>query len=229
MKVTCILTSFNRPNWVRHSLGSVFCQTHQDYELIVIDESEIFDIRPVVAKLPFREVKVVHHDVSAEERAKVNRLSVNINEGLNLATGDLVCYLADDDFLYPEWFSEASSFFSKNPGVFAAFGKLARSYSREWIYPTDPEIVFPNGIISDPFCRLDHNQIVHRKLQPPIEWPIDKSTLSAPDGLFMREVGKRYPFHPIPVFAAVKRMEHGKNLQNDADIYMGGHMRGARE
>lgn len=229
MKISCILTSFNRPNWIRHSLASIASQTHRDYELLVIDESETFDVREVVAGFKFPDVKVIHHDVTAEERAKINRLSVNVNEGLGMAGGDLICYLADDDFYYPDWFAAASAFFSAHPQVHAGFGKLAYGHSREWVYPSNPEVLFPKGILADPYCRLDHNQIIHRPMRPPILWPTDPSTLTAPDGLFMREVGRRHPFYPIEAFSAVKRMNHGKNLQHAADEYRAGHMKGNRE
>lgn len=229
MKVTCILTSFNRPVWIQHSLSSIMFQTYRNYELIVIDESEVFDVRPVVEKFKFPNCQVVHFDVYPEERAKVNRLSVNINEGLRRATGDLICYLADDDFFYPGWFAAAVAFFAKHPNVGAGFGKLAYTDSRDWVYPPNPKVLFHGGVIGDPFCRLDHNQIMHRPLRPPIEWPTKKETLTAPDGLFMREVAKRHPFHPIDAFAAVKRANHGKNLQNSADLYKGGQMEGLRE
>jgi hypothetical protein len=52
--------------------------------------------------------------------------------------------------------------------------------------------------------------------------------VSAPDGIFMRAVGARHPFHPISAFAAVKRM-HGKNLQQAVPQYLAGKMKGARE
>lgn len=229
MRITCILASFNRPTWIQHSLASVAAQTHKDYELVIIDESDSFDVHSVVRRFGFPKVHVVHHDVTPEERAKINRLSVNINEGLRMATGALICYLADDDFYYPGWFEAASRFFEVNPQVGAGFGKLTYSNSRDLVYPKDSKVLFPDGIIGDPFCRLDHNQIAHRRLQPPIEWPTDRSTLTAPDGLFMREVGKRYPFHPIHAFAAVKRAYHGKNLQQSVDVYNAGHMSGPRE
>lgn len=229
MKITCILTSFNRPNWIRHALASVAEQTHRNYELIVIDESETFDVRPVVAEFQLPSVRVVHHDVTAEERAKINRLSVNVNEGLAMATGDLICYLADDDFYYVEWFAEAVKFFQAHRDVHAGYGKLLFSHSRERVYPQRWDGIFPNCIIEDPYCRLDHNQIIHRPLRPAILWPTDPSTLTAPDGLFMRAVGRRHPFHPIPASAAVKRMSHGKNLQHSADEYRAGHMEGTRE
>jgi spore maturation protein CgeD len=228
MKITCILASYNRPNWVRQAIGSVSQQTHKDYQLVVVDDSTIFDISQAVLEFKLSEVDVIHFNVSPEERKKKNRLSININAGLARANGQLVCYLGDDDFYYPEWFANASEFFKTHPSIHAAFGKLRYTRSRNMEYPKTGEIRFFETPIQDPYCRLDHNQIVHRPLVPPIPWNEELHSVSAPDGIFMRAVGVRYPFHPISAFAAVKRI-HDKNLQQSVPAYLAGKLEGPRE
>jgi spore maturation protein CgeD len=228
MKITCILTSFNRPSWVRQAIASVAEQTHKDYELLVMDESTTFDIQKTLEEFRLPSVRVFHHDISPKERASVNRLSANINEGLRAATGDLICYLADDDFYFPGWFSAASAFFKTNLSISAAFGKLRYTRSRDREYPKDGKVIVFETPIEDPFCRLDHNQIIHRRFSPPILWPEEPGTIGGPDAYYMRLVGKKYPFHPIAEWAAVKRM-HDKNLQNAVQLYRAGKMDGSRE
>ena len=228
MKVSCILASYNRPNWVRQAIGSVAAQTHKDYQLIVIDDSTIFKVSDAVKEFPLTEVKVVHFDVKTEDRRKKNRLSININHGLKLATGGLVCYLGDDDYYYPDWFRSASDFFESAPSIHAGFGKLRYTRSREREYPKEGEIRFFETPLKDPYCRLDHNQIIHRRFTPPVPWDEALHTVSAPDGLFMRAVGAKYPFHPIHAFAAVKRL-HDKNLQQAVPEYRAGKLEGPRE
>lgn len=228
VKVTCILTSFNRPTWVRQALGSVAAQTHLNYELIVVDESDAFDVHEAVSEFAFPSVKVIHFDIRPEERKGVNRLSRNVNEGLKAASGDLICYLADDDFYFPGWFAAASGYFERNPGMSAAFGKLIYTRSRGPEYPTSGQRRFFEGPVADPFCRLDHNQIVHRRFKPPIPWPEDAAMIGGPDAYFMKKVAERHLFHPIFAWAAVKRL-HGKNLQQAVDVYRAGKMGGIRE
>jgi len=109
MKVSCILVSYNRPRWVRQAIKSVADQTHKDYQLIVIDESDIFDIHEAVKEFSLTQCDVRVVQVAAEQRRNQNRLSINLNAGVALATGDLLCYLADDDYFYPTWFERASA------------------------------------------------------------------------------------------------------------------------
>lgn len=228
MKVTCILTSYNRPTLVRQSIASIAAQTHQDYELIVVDESTVFDIEPVLAEFKLGSVTLIRQSVTAEQRKSQNRLSVNVNAALRVAKGDLVCFLADDDYYFLEWFERAVVYFRANPSIGAAYGKLVHSHSMEMVFPGDGKTRFPGTTVSDPYCVLDHNQMIHRRIDPPVLWPEDISSLTAPDGLYGREVGKRWAFHPIDAFAAVKRL-HGKNLQQNADKYRAGKLEETRE
>jgi spore maturation protein CgeD len=231
MKVSVILASFNRPYWVRQAIKSVADQTYKDYQLVVIDESNIMDIHEVVKEFKLTEVVVRKNLVAPDQRSKTNRLSMNINEGLKVATGDLICYLADDDYYYPTWFEQAVTFFKSVPQVGAAFGKLVYSNSREMEFITDPAPVnlrFFNEVLSNPFDKLDHNQAMHKRFDPPLEWSENLQNVGGPDAYFFRDVSKTFPFYPIQTFAAVKRV-HSKNLQSSLKEYYAGKIDGSRE
>lgn len=231
MKVSCILTSFNRPLWVQDALKSVALQTHQDVELIVIDESETFDIREVLRQFDFPSLVVRRFEVDAAVRRLENRLSINCNLGLNLATGDLICFLADDDYYYPGWFSAASAWFEANQEKRAAFGKLVYSYDRLMGFERNPDpsmIRYYPEPVFDPFGKLDHNQVMHRRFDPPCLWPVQVSTIGGPDAWYFREIAKNNVFWPIDALCCVKRL-HKKGLMESQQIYLGGGMEGLRE
>lgn len=213
MKISCILTSYNRPTLVRDALWSVANQTHKDYELFVMDDSSLMDIGPIVRDFKFTEVHVHHEDVTAKERASVNRLSVNINRALAKAKGDLVCFLADDDYYFPEWFERANAHFEKHPDHSVGFGILKYSYQREIDLRDGGEIRFWDQVIIAPFGQLDHNQVMHRRFDPPYKWNEGIGTAMNPDAWYWNDVVRAHPFHPIVAWAAVKRI-HDKNLQN---------------
>jgi glycosyltransferase involved in cell wall biosynthesis len=231
MKVSCILTSFNRPKWVRDSIRSIESQTHQDLQLVVIDESETFDITETLKEFSFNELIVRHSKVAPEVRRLTNRLSENCNLGLSLATGDLVCFLADDDYYYPGWFSAAVAWFERNPSVQAAFGKLVYSYTGKTEFPKNPDrsvVRFYEDPVDEPFGKLDHNQVIHRRFDPPFQWPAGASTIGGPDAFYFREIAQKHRFHPIDALAAVKRI-HCKGLMESQQIYINGFMEGLRE
>ena len=214
VKVTCILASYNRPRWIRHALKSVADQDHPDIQLVVVDESTSFDVRSTVSDFRFKEVDIHHFDVSRDERGRQNRLGLNMNFGLSRASGDLVSFLCDDDYYYPGWLSAAARFFRENPAIQAGFGILRYSRDPGMVYPEAGKTRFFDGPVANPFCVLDHNQVIHRRFQPAYAWPTDPAVMGDSDAHYFRSISKNHVFHPIRVMAAVKRL-HAKNLQRD--------------
>jgi spore maturation protein CgeD len=215
MKISCILTSYNRPRWVEHALKSVQDQSHKNFELLVYDDSTIFDIQSVVRKFSFPQVKVVHTNVSPQQRKSQNRLGVNCNSGVKAASGELICYLCDDDYYFPGWFKACSEFFSNpaNKTKDAAFGILMYSKDPAMTFPTTGERRFFDAPVRKPGGTLDHNQVVHRKFKYRFYWPIGIETVTTTDGTYFNEIAKSGRlFYPIHEYAAVKR-RHPKNLQ----------------
>lgn len=228
MKISCILASFNRPTFLRQALKSVENQSHKDYQLIVVDDSTQMNIFDIVPEFKFTESVVIHEQVSATARAKVNRLGTNINIALEHVTGDLVCYLGDDDAYFPTWFERMSRYFEENPGTKVAFGIL--KYCQDVLDFTEAgEIRFWNEVIHDPSEKLlDHNQVCHRRFDPPQKWQEGLGTEGNSDFWFFTQIANEHVFGPINAWAAVKRL-HSKNLQNSIPLYQSGEMDDLRE
>lgn len=228
MKISCLLASFNRPNLIRQALKSVQSQTHLDYQLIVLDESTVFDVRQVVSEFQFPDVEVHHFQVSNAQRRTQNRLGINLNFGLRRATGSIISYLCDDDFLYPNWFADVSAFFTRFEAYSVVFGKLRYTDSLEMRFPEAGFIRFFKERVSVPGGKLDHNQVAHRNFGQRYLWPEDAGYLNAPDGTFFNLVAKDHEFHPVDSFAAVKR-SHAKCLQFTLNEVLSGVELGMRE
>ena len=231
MKISCILTSYNRPRMIHDALRSVAEQSHHDYQLIVIDDSDGFDIREAVNGYSFQELALVHNAVTHYDVVSQNRISINCNTGLDLALGELICYLCDDDYYYPNWFSDASRFFEEHPEVMIGFGKLSYHSGSDAAFSYDREGVrFFGHPISDPFYVLDHNQVIHRRFPTSPRWneSTERVVIDAPDAFFWRELSKNHLFYPIDAYAVVKRL-HGKNLQSILDLHRAGKVMGLRE
>lgn len=207
-KISCILTSYNRPTLIRQSLKGVADQTWRNFELIVLDESTLFDICAVVSEFKFPEIIVVRYFLDNEKRRQESRLSIKANDGIRIAKGDLVCFTCDDDYFHPEWFKHAARYFQEHGKTYAAYGRLFYSGTKEMVFPTTGKQIFPNAPIPDPHSVLDHNQVMHRRLKPPVFWPEEIEHAGGPDATYFRRVAARCgPMMPINAFAAVKR-EH---------------------
>lgn len=228
MKVSCILVSYNRPTWVRQALASVAEQTYENYELIVVDESDLFDMEEVLKEFAFQSVIFIRQLVTPSQRREINRLSVNINEGIRAASGDLFCYLADDDFLLPGWFGQGAKFFSSHPAMANGYGRLYYTKSKGRDYDPKGKCRYPPSPVRQPSSVLDHNQVMHRRPNPMVWWPEELQHLSGPDGAYFKRLLKQGPFHRMQIDAAVKRF-HSKNLQQHIKGYHEGTLKPDRE
>lgn len=227
MKVSVIIASFNRPKLLAQALASVQAQTHPDVELVLVDESDMFDVRDLLVSYK-RPVNLIQQFVKPAERKLINRLGVNMNTGLAMAKGDLVCFLADDDYYFPTWLEKAVEFFRVCPDVSVGYGNLYYTKSMQTTFsPPWAEVRGPTGPVLDPFGVLDHNQVIHRRFERPYKWPHDVAKIGGSDAYYFREVAKDHVFHGIHVDAAVKRL-HQKGLQNSQAEYRYG-ISGLRE
>lgn len=227
-KVSCILTSFNRPRMLRQALKSIKDQTHQDYELILMDDSSIFDAKPVVQEFGFKSVKFFHTDVSAARRGTENRCGININRALEIARGDIITYLCDDDYFYPSWFQAVVNHMA-NPGIQVSYGRLYFSSSPEMVFPSSGPSIWPGHPIIDPYAVLDHSQVAHRRFTPPFKWPETIDVLGIPDGTYFRTIAQAgHPFYQIDTPAVVKR-RHPKSIHAAPSEIIEGRAENARE
>jgi spore maturation protein CgeD len=230
MLVNCVLLSYNRPKWIRHALLSVSAQTHPDYRLIVMDESTIFDVEKVVEEFTLRKVEIVKVKVPPEERSRRNPVSANMNAALSMISEGLVCSLCDDDYFYPTWFAAASRHFEEHPDHHAAFGIL--NYSKDPEMKMSPLTQWGRRFfyqpVTDPFCKLDHTQVIHRVFNPPYRWPEEFDKIKEPDAYYFREIARNHAFHPIRELAVVKR-EHEKALRWNVKAIEDGTLEASRE
>ena len=104
-KVSVILTSYNKPVFVRKAIESVLNQTYSNFELIIAeDNSSDQEVFKVISEYTNMEnVIYFNSHVKEEDRLKTARYATQINTAVRqYSSGKYICYLADDDYYYPE-------------------------------------------------------------------------------------------------------------------------------
>jgi len=89
-----VLPTFNRPEMLGRAVASVFAQTFQDFELIVVDDGSGGALGRTPAPPRDERVCVVRHDVNRGAAAARN-------SGIRIARGRYVTFLDDDDEYLP--------------------------------------------------------------------------------------------------------------------------------
>jgi glycosyltransferase involved in cell wall biosynthesis/tetratricopeptide (TPR) repeat protein len=115
-KVTALISTYNRPQYLADAIRSILAQTMDDWELIVLNDGGV-DVAGVVEK--FADPRITYVPDSVNKGA-----AIRFNQGLALAKGDYVCYLGDDDLFYPNHFASLSKALDEHPEVGLAYSDL---------------------------------------------------------------------------------------------------------
>jgi hypothetical protein len=115
--VTIVIPTFNRAEWLRGSIDSVLAQDYPDLELLVVDDGST-DATPEL--LSDYERRYERDRFRALAQANAGQAAA-INRGWDLARGDLVGYLADDDLLAEGGVSRLVAELVADPGCVVAY------------------------------------------------------------------------------------------------------------
>mgnify|MGYP003386219340 CR=1 FL=1 len=101
-KISVIIPVFNnRENEVQNAIASVIAQTHQDFEIIVVNDCSddngrtIADVNACIAKYPSHAISLITHPTN-------QGVSAARNTGIKKANGEFITTLDSDDLWHPE-------------------------------------------------------------------------------------------------------------------------------
>lgn len=91
-KISVIIPTHNRPEFLKKSLVSVLKQTYQDFEIIVVDDGTDERADKIINEIDDRRIVYIQHEVSRGGGAARNT-------GIKSSSGQYIAFLDDDD----EW------------------------------------------------------------------------------------------------------------------------------
>ena len=120
-RVSVVIPTYNQAKYIGEAIASVREQTFTDWELIIIDDGSTDATATVVAQQAAARMRYVARPKEERSRAR--------NAGLDLAQGELVAFLDDDDFWGPDYLAKQVANFASHPGLGLSFTAA---------YDTDP-------------------------------------------------------------------------------------------
>jgi len=93
-KISTIIPTYNRQDFIVSSIESVLTQTYQSYEIIVVDDGSTDNTLEVLNQFQDK-IKVIQKDNGGNASAARN-------VGIKHASGDYIAYLDSDDTWYPD-------------------------------------------------------------------------------------------------------------------------------
>ena len=125
MKASVIIPNLNGAGWLRDSIESVWAQTEQDFELIVIDngstDESLEQARSYCSRPNFTLI----------ENGCNTGFSHAVNQGIARAKSEFVVLFNNDAFAEPQWLAELIRVAESDEKIFAVQSLMIRHFDRE--------------------------------------------------------------------------------------------------
>ena len=125
MKATVVIPNLNGAGWLRDSIESVWAQTEQDFELIVVDNGSTDE------SLAIARSYVGRANYTLIENAENTGFSYAVNQGIRAAKGEFVALFNNDAFAEPDWLANLLAAAEKDQRIFAVSSLMIRHFERE--------------------------------------------------------------------------------------------------
>ena len=125
MKATIVIPNINGKGWLKDSIESVYAQTEQDFELIIVDngstDESLEQARSYCGRPNFTLI----------ENGTNTGFSHAVNQGIARARGEYVVMFNNDAFAEPDWLAELIRTAETDPKIFAVQSLMLRHFERE--------------------------------------------------------------------------------------------------
>lgn len=93
-RVSVIIPTFNRSNYLHQAIASVLAQSFTNFEILVVDDGSTDDTVEILARFDDPRIKCIHQENLGRSAAR--------NRGLAQACGEYIALLDDDDLFLPD-------------------------------------------------------------------------------------------------------------------------------
>lgn len=211
-RVSVVLTTLNRPDWLEFAIESVLTQTYEDFELLILDDNSD---NPGQSKVLDRytdnpKCMVARSRIAEVDRKKKVRYAVLANVGLKMAKGEYITYLCDDDYYLPRRLELMVARLDQGDAK-AVYGSQLMIRDGETVGTRQAW-----AVLNDAFCVVDHSSVMHTAevAREVGGWDEDPQHWGHADGIFWRRLNQAgYKFYPIKEILDVHRF-HGGSVQS---------------
>lgn len=125
MKASIVIPNLNGAGWLRDSIESIYAQTEQDFELIVIDNASTDESLAIARSYQGR----AHYTLV--ENSTNTGFSAAVNTGIRLAQGEFVVLFNNDAFAEPDWLAQLLAMAQTDEKIFAVQSLMIRHFERD--------------------------------------------------------------------------------------------------
>lgn len=138
-KISVLISAYNSEKYIEQALKSIYNQTYQDFEVIIVDDGSTDRTSEILLNLKDSRTCIYRNPENLG-------LTKSLNIGLKLCRGEYVARMDADDISYPQRFEKQIEFLKENPDCIVlgcwcdridSNGKIHGAYDRRPTKPTD--------------------------------------------------------------------------------------------
>lgn len=122
MKATVVIPNLNGAGWLKGSVESVFAQTMQDFELILVDNGSTDE------SLAYARSLIERENYTLIENTANTGFSAAVNAGIMAAKGEFVVLFNNDAFAEPDWLAQLIACAEQDEKIFSVSSLMLRYY-----------------------------------------------------------------------------------------------------
>lgn len=155
--VSCIMSTYNRFDYLNESVESILNQTYQNFELIVVLEKceNQSKIEKILKNYNDSRIIII-------KNLEKLGFAASLNIAINYSNGKYIARMDDDDISLPERFEKQVRFMENNPkiGISGTMAEIFMNGTGLIKIETDPEVLKIITLYKTPFC---HPSVIFRK------------------------------------------------------------------
>lgn len=156
-KISVIMPLYNGEKYLKEAIDSILNQTYSDFELLLINDASTDSTETIINS--YHDYRIVY--IKNEENLGLIK---TLNKGLDLAKGEFIARMDQDDISLPERFEKQIAILEKNPeiGVCGTWFTLFRENQKDWAveHPESNDSI-KIGLLTS--CLIGHPTVMMRK------------------------------------------------------------------
>jgi len=153
--ISIIIPAYNMREWIDETLESVWDQTYNDFEIIVVDDGSIDGIKSYLENKYLHLLKII--------RQQNRGLAGARNTGIRHAEGKFLFFLDADDIIMPEKLERQVHILNSRPEIGVVYSDYALFYNDKNKQLDHPQVDIPEGIIWEQLLKMNC-MVVHAAL-----------------------------------------------------------------